>query len=91
MRGKKGKNAEVEGPFREKKKRGEGGCKVQGVGKENSQGRIRVWRLGGLGPVLGCSHALSNFDFLLQINFDKTFSKNGDDKSTTHFQIILTK
>ena len=50
-RGKKEKKGEVEGLIREKEKRGEGGCKRQGVGKQNSQGISRVWRLGGLGPV----------------------------------------
>ena len=42
---------EVVGLICEKKKREEGGCKRQGVGKENCQGISRVWRLGGLGPV----------------------------------------
>ena len=29
---------EVEGPRKKKRRRGEGGCKVQGVGKQNCQG-----------------------------------------------------
>ena len=33
----------MEGLDHEIEKKEEGGCKRQGVGKENSQGRIRVW------------------------------------------------
>ena len=65
----KGPKGKVEGSGRKRGKDGEGGCKRQGVGKENSQGRIRVWRLGGLGPVLGYSLASQKlFIFLLKKN-----------------------
>ena len=42
----------------EKQKSEEGACKVQGVGIEKDQGRIRVWRLGGLWASLGYSLAI---------------------------------
>ena len=35
----KGPESKVEGPGQEKKEKEEGGCKRQGVGKENSQGQ----------------------------------------------------
>ena len=52
---------EVEGLDCEKEKRGKGGCEMQGVGKENCQGKIRVWRLGGLWAGLGYSLANSKY------------------------------
>ena len=58
---------QVEGSGRKKGKDGEGGCKRQGVGKENSQGKIRVWRLGVLGPVVGLLSINSQNVFILQI------------------------
>ena len=57
----------MEGPLREKEKRGDGGCKTQGVGTEKARGNPRVWRLGGLGPVWAALSHLK-FLFLLQIN-----------------------
>ena len=68
----------MEGHAREKKKRGEGGCKVQGVGIEKDQGRIRFWRLGGLGPVWA---TLSQFSkhFYFAILIWQIILENGDD------------
>ena len=54
----------MEGLDCEKEKRGKGGCKMQGVGKENCQGKIRVWRLGGLWAGVGLlSRKLKTFFF----------------------------
>ena len=42
-------------------------ARCQGVGKEKDQSRIRVWRLGGLGPVWATLSHRSNFIFFLRI------------------------
>ena len=69
----------MEGPGQKKKERKEGGCKRQGVGKENSQSRIRVWRLGGLWAGLGYSLAILKTFLFCKFNFGKLIFENGDD------------
>ena len=44
--------------FAKRRKRRRVAARCQGVGKEVSRGNPRVWRFGGLGPVLGYSLAI---------------------------------
>ena len=65
---------EVEGRLHETEKKKEGGCKVQGVGKEKASGRIRVWfrvfLVGLLGLASWAALSLVQNIFFLQNNFD---------------------
>ena len=69
----KGPSCEVGGHDCKKRKEGEGGCKMQGGGKENCRGETRgnprVWRLGGLWARVGLLYRISKHLFFLQINF----------------------
>ena len=71
----KGPKREVEGPLRKKQKMEEGGCKLQGVGIEKDQGRIRIlearWAWAGWATL----SRLKKFYFLLQIKLAKKFGK----------------
>ena len=66
-----GPDCKVEGPKHKKKGKEEGGCKKAGVGTEKDHGRIRVWRLGGLGAGLGYSLSILK-TILFSYRFRKT-------------------
>ena len=87
---KKGPSYKVGGPDRKITKREEGGCKVQGLGKENCQeGNPRVWRLYGLWPV-GLLSRVSNFIFFSKLIWQFNF-EIGDDCLDKTFVTILEK
>ena len=64
---------------------------MQGVGIEKDQGRIRVWRLGGLlGQGLGYSLTFENFYFSGKIIW-QIILENGDDCLGKTFPTTLAK
>ena len=65
----------MEGSIRDSMKTDEGGCEKSGGGKQICQGKIRVWRLGGLWAGIGLLSRNSQNILILQIKFGNLFLK----------------